>query len=97
MCWVSVQEPAGLQTFLAPTPHSRLEMPITFKVASHDANEYTGQGKIDEITASEVLNEVWYSDGFKIKGTLLTTCPNSSFVGINQSLKQDSRVSTVIL
>jgi hypothetical protein len=46
-------------------------MPITFKVASHDANEYTRYGSKDEVTAIDALNQVWHPRDFKVKGALL--------------------------
>jgi hypothetical protein len=47
-------------------------MPITFKVASHDANEYKRYGEINEMTAADALNQVWHPPKFKVKGALLT-------------------------
>jgi hypothetical protein len=43
-------------------------MPITFKVASHDANEYNRYGEQGEITVAGVLKEVYQSDEFQVKG-----------------------------
>jgi hypothetical protein len=47
-------------------------MPITFKVASHDANEYTRYGEKREINPTEALNQVWHLQDSKVKGELTT-------------------------
>jgi hypothetical protein len=45
-------------------------MPITFKIASHDADQYTRYR--GETTAKEALNQVWHPQDFKVKGEAAT-------------------------
>jgi hypothetical protein len=46
-------------------------MPITFKIASHDADQYT-QYKGWDLTDREALDKVWHPQDFKVKGELAT-------------------------
>jgi hypothetical protein len=43
-------------------------MSITFKIASHDANEYQRYGEQGEVNAADALKRVWHPEGFKVKG-----------------------------
>lgn len=53
-------------------------MPITFKIASHEANEYKRYGPKGEVNAAEALNRIWRPEGFKIKELLQSSFRSSS-------------------
>ncbi|PVF95612.1 hypothetical protein CPB86DRAFT_817051 [Serendipita vermifera] len=55
-------------------------MPITFKIAAHDAKEYKWYQPRGEVNASEALNQIWRPDKFQVKEFLQSSFrPSSSF------------------
>lgn len=47
-------------------------MPITFKVAKHDANPVRSPGNAEANSAAQVLNQVWKSSDASCKGRART-------------------------